>query len=96
MSEAIDIVKEIRRDQLDEARTEIQRLHDLEQANCQNTDQHKEFMEEFKKLTEMLQPIVDTYKTVNRLGKWMMVLLVFLSVLGGVIWTWTNIFKHKI
>lgn len=33
----------------------------------------------------LLRPIADTYKTASKLGKWAMALLVFISILLGVI-----------
>jgi hypothetical protein len=79
---------------------EIQRLKDeveaLQEADKLNFQQHKQILEAVEKVNLALAPIADTYKTVNTLGKWIMIMLVFLSVLGGVIWTWINVFKSKI
>lgn len=78
---------------------EIQRLKDeveaLQKADILNFQQHKQILDAVEKVNQSLSPIADTYKTVNVLGKWLMVVLVFLSVLGGVIWSWTNIFRNK-
>ena len=48
--------------------------------------------ETLKSMNEKLEPIAETYRTTATLGKWIMTFLVFLSVLGGVIWTWCKIF----
>jgi len=44
------------------------------------------------RILELLEPIADTYRSVNLLGKWLVTTLVFISVLGGVIATWTKLF----
>ena len=62
------------------------RIVTLEQMMEENVKQHQEIL-------DLLKPISDTYTTVGRLSKWVMACLVFLSVLGGVVWTWGNIFK---
>ena len=69
---------------------EIQKLKDAADLNLQ---QHKEIMEAVKAINDKLTPIAETYQTVNTLGKWLTALLVFLSILGGVIWTWSKIIK---
>jgi hypothetical protein len=72
-------------------RTEIVRLQDtveaLQKSDVENFKQHQE-------IKDLLTPISETYKTVSRLAKWVMALLVFLSVLGGVIVAWSNVFKR--
>ena len=62
------------------------RIATLEDMMIENASQHKA-------MTELLKPISDTYTTVGKMSKWIMASLVFLSVLGGVVWTWGNIFK---
>ena len=59
----------------------------LKQSDLENFKQHKEMM-------ELLRPISETYQTVGRMAKWFMALLVFLSVLGGVIIAWKAILKE--
>lgn len=76
---------------IDEQRTEIQKLRDLEASDVENFKQHKEIMAAIMANNEILRPIADTYKTVGQMAKWAMALLVFMSVLGGVILTWVKI-----
>jgi hypothetical protein len=63
-----------------------QRIHKLEELMTINELQHAEMI-------KLMRPISETYTTVGRMSKWIMALLVFLSVLGGVVWTWGNILK---
>ena len=70
---------------------EIQKLKDAADLNLQ---QHKEIMEAIKAINNKLSPISDTYRTVNTLGKWLMAVLVFLSILVGVIASYFSIFNR--
>ena len=67
---------------------EIQKLKDkidsLEQADSMNTIEHQKIM-------ELLRPISETYRAVNLLGKWTTAILVFISILLGVIFGWVRI-----
>lgn len=87
------------RDKIDDKNSEIQRLHDrmelLDENDRQNAIEHKQLFETLKKIDEKLEPISETYRTVGRMAKWLMATMVFLSVLGGVIWTWLEIFRRK-
>ena len=65
-----------------------------------NIEQHQEIIDKQQSMSvkqeemiALLTPISETYKTVGRMAKWIMAFLVFLSVLGGVIWTWGGVFK---
>ena len=82
----IDALKDQNYDQ----RTEIVRLQDtvesLRKSDIENFRQHQE-------IKDLLIPISETYRTVGTMAKWVMALLVFLSVLGGVIVAWSNIFR---
>lgn len=60
----------------------------LSDISITNTQEHKE-------IKEILVPISETYKAVNLLGKWIMALLVFVSILGGIIFSWYEFFKRK-
>lgn len=86
------------RDTIDDKNSEIQRLHDrmelLDQSDIKNFEQHKQILEKIQNISEALKPIADTYSTVSRMSKWIMAFLVFLSVLGGTIIAWTQIFKE--
>lgn len=46
------------------------------------------------RILEILEPIEDTFRSVNLLGKWLVVTLTFISVLGTVILAWTKIFDR--
>jgi biotin synthase-like enzyme len=87
------------RDILDDRNSEIQRLHSrmelLDQADIKNFEQHKQILEAIKEIKDTLGPISETYCTVGKMAKWFTALLVFLSLLGGVIWTWFNILHKK-
>lgn len=104
MTEAEDILSKKERDELDNARTEIQKLRDridvLELKDEKNFAQHGQILSavatvstSLEKVSAKLDPIATTYGDVNRLGKWLMALLVFLSVLGGVLFTWGRVIK---
>ena len=41
-----------------------------------------------KEILEMLKPIADTYRSVELLGRWMMAVLVFVSITIGIILSW--------
>ena len=88
------------RDTIDDNNSEIQRLHDrmeiLDQADIKNFEQHKQMMDKMDSINASLAPICDTYKTVGTMAKWLVAFLVFLSLLGGVIWTWMSVFKGKV
>lgn len=47
-----------------------------------------------KQILELLEPIAETYKTANMLGKWTMGIMVFMSILLGVILSLGKLF-HK-
>ena|ERR1035437_5490053 len=85
---------------IDDKKTEIQKLHDrmelLDQADIKNFEQHREMMQKMDNISKTLNPICETYRSVGLMAKWLMAFLVFLSILGGIIWTWINIFKSKI
>jgi|ERR1035437_1433 DNA repair ATPase RecN len=87
------------RDKIDDKNSEIQKLHDrmelLDASDRQNAVEHKQLFETLEKIDKKLDPISETYRTVGLMAKWVMALLVFLSVLGGVIWTWMSIFMPK-
>jgi hypothetical protein len=81
---------------------EIQRLKDqveaLQKADVLNFQQHKQILEAVDKVNMALNPIAETYRAVNLLGKWLMAFLVFISILFGVIANWgkiINIFFKK-
>ena len=38
-----------------------------------------------KQIIDLLQPISDTYKTVSKLGKWLVACVVFISVVVGIL-----------
>ena len=61
---------------------EIQKLKDADELNC---SQHKQILDAIQDINKKLEPLSDTYKTATRMGKWFMALLVFISILFGVI-----------
>ena len=69
---------------------EIQKLKDeitaLKKSDELNFQQHKEIL-------DMLRPISETYCTVGKMGKWVMAILVFISILLGIVLTWLKIIK---
>ena len=50
---------------------------------------------EIKEIKEMLEPLLETYKTAVFLGKWIFGFLVFLSVLLGIILSLRQVFKNN-
>jgi DNA repair exonuclease SbcCD ATPase subunit len=102
------MAKDNTRDQLDEARTKIQKLEDtvdsLEKSDSENakqhlvmaqasSDQHQETMGEIRKLNDKLEPIADSYRTATTLGKWLIALLSFIAILLSVVTGWIKIFN---
>lgn len=67
---------------------EIQQLKDeiiaLKASDSVNTIEHQKIM-------ELLQPISETYRAVNLLGKWTTAILVFVSILLSVFFGWAKI-----
>jgi hypothetical protein len=61
---------------------EIQKLKDSDQ---QNVAQHQQILDAIQEINKKLEPLSDTYKTATRVGKWFMAVLVFISILFGVI-----------
>ena len=61
-----------------------ERVQKLEDLACQNSDEHKEIM-------KLLGPISDTYKTVNIMGRWLMAVLVLISILIGILASWGKV-----
>ena len=43
-------------------------------------------------IIKMLKPIAETYRSVELLGKWMMAFLVFVSVVVGIVLSWSKLF----
>lgn len=66
----------------------------LKQKDETNSSEHKTILETIKELKDIIAPISETYKTVSRMTKWLMAFLVFLSIVGGIIWTWGNVIKN--
>jgi hypothetical protein len=56
---------------------------------------HNEFREAFKRIEDTLQPISETYSSVSNLGRWLMTLLVALSLVFGTLWAAVQIFTNK-
>ena len=92
------------RDKIDDKNTEIQRLHDrmelIDENDIQNVVEHKQLFEQNQRQEELmknidykLEPILETYKTVGRMTKWLIAFLVFLSLVGGVILTWKGVIE---
>lgn len=49
-----------------------------------------------RQILELLKPISETYRTVSTLGKWMMALLVFISISIGIVLGFRNLFINKL
>lgn len=62
------------------------RISDLENGQ-KNLERGQEEM------LKLLRPISDTYRTVSTLGRWMTALLVFISIMLGVLLSIKTIFK---
>ena len=60
-------------------------------------DKHGEILDEIKetlqKMNEKLDPIVETYSATRLLGKWVMAVLLFASLVGGILVEWRHWFK---
>ena len=57
------------------------------------SQQIKHLSDEIQELKEIVLPIAETYRTASTLGQWMKGLLVFISVVFGVIMGAKNIIK---
>jgi len=63
-----------------------ERVQKLEDASLQNAAEHKLIM-------EMLKPISETYTTVGLLSKWITAVMVFISIVVGIISQWSKVIK---
>lgn len=52
-----------------------------------------ELRDEIREIKEILKPISETYRTATTIGSWMKGLLVFISVMIGVVMGLKDIFK---
>lgn len=48
-----------------------------------------------EEVLKLLRPISETYTTVSTIGKWMMALLVFISIMLGILLSIKTIFKGQ-
>lgn len=70
---------------------EHERRHDSEEINSlrKMVDDHRKILDSIQKTLESmdskLEPIADTYRTARTVGKWVMGLLVFVSVVIGIL-----------
>lgn len=44
----------------------------------------KKLDDQYREITSLLKPISQTYQTASKLGKWIMALMVFISIMLGV------------
>ena len=75
---------------------ETDKIQDYELKNLKQRLKEKEdkLDYEIKEIKEMLEPLLETYKTAVFLGKWIFGFLVFLSVLLGIILSLRQVFKN--
>ena len=66
------------------------KLKDHEEMDKRNFD---DLNKRFDTLEEILKPISETYRTVTRVGKWGMAVLILISVIIGIVSGLKNIFK---
>ena len=78
------------KDELVKEKLKVSRLIDAADLNL---TQHKEMMEYMKEIKDIIKPIAITYTTANTLLKWMMALIVLISIIIGIIVGWMQIFK---
>ena len=76
---------------------ETDKIQDYELKNLKQRLKEKEdkLDYEIKEIKEMLEPLLETYKTAVFLGKWLFGFLVFLSVLLGIILSLRQVFKNN-
>ncbi|KKR09471.1 MAG: hypothetical protein UT43_C0001G0017 [Parcubacteria group bacterium GW2011_GWC1_39_29] len=76
---------------------ETDKIQDYELKNLKQRLKEKEdkLDYEIKEIKEMLEPLLETYKTAVFLGKWIFGFLVFLSVLLGIILSLRQVFKNN-
>lgn len=55
----------------------------------------KKLEEGQEEMLKLLRPISETYRTVSTLGKWMMAVLVFMSIMIGVLLGFKSLFEQK-
>lgn len=67
-----------------------EKLKDHEETDKRNFD---DLNKRFDTLEEILKPISETYRTVTRVGKWGMAVLILISVIIGIVSGLKNIFK---
>lgn len=67
-----------------------EKLKDHEETDKRNFD---DLNKRFDTLQEILKPISETYRTVTRVGKWGMAVLILISVIIGIVSGLKNIFK---
>ena len=76
---------------------ETDKIQDYELKNLKQRLKEKEdkLDYEIKEIKEMLEPLLETYKTAVFVGKWIFGFLVFLSVLLGIILSLRQVFKNN-
>jgi hypothetical protein len=74
---------------------QIQKIKDdiiaLKKCDEENIQQHKDILGAVEKISNKLDPILETFNSTRMLGKWVMAILVFISILIGIILGWSNI-----
>lgn len=66
---------------------------ELEELKQRLKEKEEKLDGEIKEIKDILKPLVETYGTAVMLGKWVMGLLVFISVLIGIILGIKNLLK---
>lgn len=54
-------------------------------------DRIKKLEDGQEEIMKLLRPISETYRTVNLMGKWLMAFLVLVSVMLGIIASWSRV-----
>lgn len=63
------------------------RQEDLDQLRTERADDMEKIDKGMKKLADILEPIAQTYASASLVGKWIMAVAVFVSVVLGIIYT---------
>ena len=65
----------------------------LEQHVEEHSRQLNSIIDTLEAMNKKLDPISQTYRTTATLGKWIMAILIFVSVIIGILVEWKNLFK---
>lgn len=65
---------------------------ELEELKQRLRDREEELNEDITEIRAILKPLTETYQTATKMGKWVFALMVFLSILFGIILSFKSIF----